>query len=177
MGEAAGRVAEALERVGLRSEVFTDHGGYPVVWGELREERHGTLLIYNHYDVQPPDPLEKWASPPFQPTIRNGRVYARGACDNKGNLAARLCALDLLLDAIGEVPLNIKFLIEGEEEIGSPHLSRLLWLMQQEGGGTIFTCRRGGRGIKLARRRDNHNHRSCGREKWCVRLGKTILVS
>ena len=103
-----------------------------------------------------PDPLEKWASPPFQPTIRNGRVYARGACDNKGNLAARLCALDLLLDAIGEVPLNIKFLIEGEEEIGSPHLSRLLWLMQQEGGGTIFTCRRGGRGIKLVRRRDNH---------------------
>jgi acetylornithine deacetylase/succinyl-diaminopimelate desuccinylase-like protein len=124
MEEAAGRVAEVLEKVGLRSDIFTDHGGYPIVWGELREERHGTLLIYNHYDVQPPDPLEKWTSPPFQPTIRNERVYARGACDNKGNLAARLCAIDLLLDTIGEVPLNIKFLIEGEEEIGSPHLSK-----------------------------------------------------
>ncbi|MEM2898284.1 MAG: M20/M25/M40 family metallo-hydrolase, partial [Nitrososphaerota archaeon] len=124
MDEAPDHVVEVLERVGLRSHLFTDHGGYPVVWGELREERHGTLLIYNHYDVQPPDPLEKWTSPPFEPSIRNGRIYARGACDNKGNLAARLCAIDLLMDVIGEVPLNVKFLIEGEEEIGSPHLSK-----------------------------------------------------
>lgn len=125
MEEAAGRVASIVERIGLRSEIFTE-GGYPVVWGELREERHGTLLIYNHYDVQPPDPVERWTSHPFKPSIRNGRIYARGACDNKGNLAARLCAIDLLLDVVGEVPLNIKFLIEGEEEIGSPNLERFV---------------------------------------------------
>lgn len=122
MDSAASRVRETMERVGLRCKILADHGGYPVVWGELREERHGTLLIYNHYDVQPPDPLEKWTSPPFEPSIRDGRIYARGACDNKGNLAARLCAIDLLMDVLGEVPLNIKFLVEGEEEIGSPNL-------------------------------------------------------
>ncbi|MEM4590387.1 MAG: M20/M25/M40 family metallo-hydrolase [Nitrososphaerota archaeon] len=122
MDSAGDRVRETLESVGLRSEVYIDHGGYPVVWGELREERHGTLLIYNHYDVQPPDPLDRWTSPPFTPQIRDGRVFARGACDNKGNLAARICALDLLMEVFGEIPLNIKFLVEGEEEIGSPNL-------------------------------------------------------
>ncbi|MDW8072994.1 MAG: M20/M25/M40 family metallo-hydrolase [Nitrososphaerota archaeon] len=124
MDEAPERVARALERAGLRVEIFREFNGYPAVWGELREERHGTLLIYNHYDVQPPDPIEKWTSDPFKPSIRDGRIYARGACDNKGNLAARLCAIDLLMDSVGEVPLNIKFLVEGEEEIGSPNLEK-----------------------------------------------------
>lgn len=131
MAEAADRVKEIMESRGLRVDIYDDHGGYPLVFGEIREERHGTLLIYNHYDVQPPDPLEHWASPPFSPAIRDGRVYARGACDNKGNLAARLCALDVVLDLFGEVPLNLKFLVEGEEEVGSPHLSRFFDLHRE----------------------------------------------
>ncbi len=124
MNKAPERVRELMEAVGLRTSLYSDQGGYPVVLGELREERHGTLLIYNHYDVQPPDPLDKWASPPFSPSILGDRIYARGACDNKGNLAARLCAIDLLNDVLGEIPLNLKLMVEGEEEVGSPHLAK-----------------------------------------------------
>lgn len=119
--ETASLVAEMMKGAGMRAEVRRTRG-HPIVLGELREERHGTLLLYNHYDVQPADPLEKWDSPPFTPCERAGRIFARGACDNKGNLAARIKAVEVLLSVIGEVPVDLKFLVEGEEEIGSPHL-------------------------------------------------------
>jgi acetylornithine deacetylase/succinyl-diaminopimelate desuccinylase-like protein len=80
------------------------------------------LLFYNHYDVQPPEPLELWDSPPFEPTLREGKLYARGVSDDKGHLVSRLFAIDSLLALDGELPCNIKFVIEGEEEISSIHL-------------------------------------------------------
>ena len=81
-----------------------------------------TVLVYGHYDVQPADPLELWDSPPFEPEIRNGKIYARGACDDKGQMYMHIKALETM-QAQEHIPCNIKFLIEGEEEIGSDHLS------------------------------------------------------
>ncbi|MCS7118360.1 MAG: M20/M25/M40 family metallo-hydrolase [Thaumarchaeota archaeon] len=123
--EASSVTRELMDEVGLRTETLST-GGYPAVFGEVREERHGTVLFYNHYDVQPPDPLELWESPPFSPSVRTGRVFARGAADNKGNLVARLCAVEAVREVAGELPVNVKFLAEGEEEIGSPNLPNLV---------------------------------------------------
>ncbi|HET9016250.1 MAG TPA: M20/M25/M40 family metallo-hydrolase [Thermomicrobiaceae bacterium] len=120
------------ECAALVRDVLCEHGvparligtdGYPVVYGELTAGSDAnTLLIYGHYDVQPPEPYEAWDSPPFEPTIRDGRIYARGAGDNKGQFLAHVLALKLLADR-GRLPrLNVKFLIEGEEENGSPNL-------------------------------------------------------
>ena len=102
--------------------------GHPVVFGSHMKAGPGkpTLLIYHHYDVQPVDPIELWNSPPFEPTVRNGEVYARGAEDNKGQCFFTLQALKQLLKRDGELPLNVKICIEGEEEIGSAGLSSLL---------------------------------------------------
>lgn len=97
--------------------------GHPVVYGEvIQPDNNFTLLIYGHYDVQPPEPLDKWVSPPFEPTIRNGRIYARGAGDNKGQLLANVLAVGLFLEQEKHLPINVKFLFEGEEESGSPSL-------------------------------------------------------
>lgn len=85
-----------------------------------------TVLIYGHYDVQPPDPIEAWVSPPFEPTIRDGRLYARGVGDNKGQFFAQLAGVRAWLETTGSLPVNVKFLIEGEEETGSPHLDQLV---------------------------------------------------
>lgn len=95
---------------------------YPVVYGEIEGASQKTLLFYDHYDVQPPEPLELWTTPPFEPVISEGNLRARGVSDNKGNIVARLLALKAFLKARGELPITIKFLIEGEEEIGSPNL-------------------------------------------------------
>ncbi|MEM0450912.1 MAG: M20/M25/M40 family metallo-hydrolase [Nitrososphaerota archaeon] len=119
--ECASTVREMMEEVGLRAELIRTRGN-PVVFGEFREERHGTLMFYNHYDVQPPDPVAEWTTPPFEPSVRNGRVFARGAADNKGNLVARLKAIEVVNEVAGELPVNLKMVAEGEEEIGSPHL-------------------------------------------------------
>ena len=81
-----------------------------------------TVLLYGHYDVQPPDPLDAWVSPPFEPTIRDGRIYARGVGDNKGQHFAQMLALEALLACRGALPCNVKVLLEGEEEIGSPRM-------------------------------------------------------
>ncbi|MCS6844158.1 MAG: M20/M25/M40 family metallo-hydrolase, partial [Caldilineales bacterium] len=81
------------------------------------------LMIYNHYDVQPPDPLDEWTSPPFEPTVRDGKLFARGAADNKGDLVARLWALRAYQEAVGPLPVEVLFVIEGEEEVGSRHLA------------------------------------------------------
>lgn len=123
--ECAGLVAEMLEGLGLRAEkIPCDDGVSPVVLGTYNCEAHATLMFYNHYDVQPAEPLEKWTTPPFVPTIRDGKLYGRGAADNKGNIAARLAAVDALLNVAGELPVNLKFFIEGGEEVGSPGLEK-----------------------------------------------------
>jgi acetylornithine deacetylase/succinyl-diaminopimelate desuccinylase-like protein len=117
---AAGWLAERIERAGGSAELVTLGGGHPMVVGELRARREGapTVLAYGHYDVQDPGPLEAWESPPFEPTERDGRIYARGAADDKGNFLPLLHVACELARA-GELALNVRFLIEGEEEVGS----------------------------------------------------------
>ena len=110
-----------LRQRGFTVEILPT-GGAPVVFGERKGRSNKTLLFYNHYDVQPPEPLELWESPPFQPSLREGKLYARGVSDDKGHLTSRLFALDAILNVDGELPCNIKFIIEGEEEISSVHL-------------------------------------------------------
>jgi acetylornithine deacetylase/succinyl-diaminopimelate desuccinylase-like protein len=119
--ECADLTAEMLKSRGFTVEVITT-GGAPVVFGERKGRTNKTLLFYNHYDVQPPEPLELWESPPFKPTIRDGKLFARGVSDDKGHLTSRLYAIDALLDIDGELPCNIKFIVEGEEEVSSIHL-------------------------------------------------------
>jgi acetylornithine deacetylase/succinyl-diaminopimelate desuccinylase-like protein len=121
MAEMAELVRQSLERAGAEAELVpTD--GYPVVLGRFAGRSSKTLMFYNHYDVQPPDPLELWKSPPFAAEVRDGHLYARGVADNKGNLVARLAAVEAWLAVGGELPLNILFVVEGEEEIGSTNL-------------------------------------------------------
>ncbi len=122
MEEAAALVADMLRQRGFDVRIFPTEGA-PVVFGERRGRNPDkTLLIYNHYDVQPPEPLELWDSPPFEPSIRDGHMYARGVSDDKGHFVSRLFAIDALLAAEGDLPCNVKFIVEGEEEIGSLHL-------------------------------------------------------
>jgi acetylornithine deacetylase/succinyl-diaminopimelate desuccinylase-like protein len=121
LSECASLVADMLKSRGFEVEIFTTDGA-PVVFGERKGRVDKTILFYNHYDVQPPEPLELWESPPFEPTLRDGKLFARGVSDDKGHLTSRLFAIDALLDIDGELPCNIKFVIEGEEEISSIHL-------------------------------------------------------
>ncbi len=121
MKECAALVASMLRKRGFTVEIM-DTPGAPVVFGERKGKSDKTLLIYNHYDVQPPEPLELWVSPPFEPERRDGHMYGRGISDDKGHIVSRLHAIDALLDADGELPCNIKFIIEGEEETSSVHL-------------------------------------------------------
>lgn len=119
--KCAALVAEFLRRRGFDVEVKPS-GGAPVVLAERAGRSARRLLFYNHYDVQPPEPLELWDSPPFQAVIRDGRMFGRGISDDKGHLVARLFALDALLAVGGELPCRVKFVIEGEEETSSVHL-------------------------------------------------------
>ncbi len=121
MKETAQMVAGMLNKRGFEAKIL-DTGGHPVVFAEKAGTSNKTLLIYNHYDVQPAEPLDLWTSPPFQPEEREGKLYGRGISDDKGHLVSRLFAIDALLDELGELPCNIKFIVEGEEEIGSVHL-------------------------------------------------------
>ena len=121
MEECARMVAGMLERRGFKVELASA-GGPPVVLGERGGRSDRTLLIYNHYDVQPPEPLELWTSPPFEPALRDGKLFGRGVSDDKGHLVARLLAIDALLATQRELPCRIKFIVEGEEEVGSVHL-------------------------------------------------------
>jgi acetylornithine deacetylase/succinyl-diaminopimelate desuccinylase-like protein len=121
--ETAEFVARLLEGAGFRTRLLPKPGGgHPVVYGELEGASPKTLVFYNHYDVQPPEPLELWSSPPFQLTRRDDVLYARGVSDDKGDIVSRLAALRALKAVRGRVPVNIKFCIEGDEEIGSPNL-------------------------------------------------------
>ena len=121
LGECANLVADMLRDRGFDIEVIPTEGA-PVVFAEKQGKSDRTLLFYNHYDVQPAEPLELWDSPPFEPQIRDGKLYARGAGDDKGHITSRLFAIDALLELDGELPCNVKFIIEGEEEISSVHL-------------------------------------------------------
>jgi acetylornithine deacetylase/succinyl-diaminopimelate desuccinylase-like protein len=119
--ETAASVAARLERLGATVQTWRLPGAAPVIYASLG---HGPrrLLIYNHYDVQPAEPLDLWHSPAFEPTIRDGKLFARGVADNKGNLMLRIQALEAWLATEGQLPFQINWLIEGEEEIGSINL-------------------------------------------------------
>ncbi len=119
--ECADLVADMLHARGFDVQIMTTDGA-PVVFGERSGRSDKTLLIYNHYDVQPPEPLDLWDSPPFEPSLRDGKLYGRGVADDKGPIVSRLLAIDALLEQDGELPCNIKFIIEGEEETSSVHL-------------------------------------------------------
>jgi acetylornithine deacetylase/succinyl-diaminopimelate desuccinylase-like protein len=124
--EVAGMLVDMLNALGMEAEAVPTKN-HPVVLGRRTVSSvKPTLLLYGHYDVQPPDPLELWENPPFEPTIRNGRIYARGIGDNKGQHFAQLLALETHLAVHGDLPCNVIFLLEGEEEIGSPHIAEFV---------------------------------------------------
>lgn len=124
--ECAALVAKILRRHGLEVQSFPTAGN-PIVVGRMKGKSDRTLLFYNHYDVQPPEPLDQWITPPFEPTVRDGALYARGARDDKGELIARLAALDAVREAHGgELPCSVVFVVEGEEEIASPHVAEFV---------------------------------------------------
>ena len=116
-------VARRLTAAGVENVEVLPTEGHPVVYGDwLHAPGKPTVLIYGHFDVQPVDPVELWTNPPFEPTIREDRVYARGASDDKGNMLAPILAVEALLQCEGALPVNLKFCFEGQEEIGSPHI-------------------------------------------------------
>lgn len=120
--KAADFIAEKLEAAGADKVEVCQTAGYPVVYGEkLIDDRLPTILVYGHYDVQPADPIELWTSPPFEPVVKDGKIYARGASDDKGQMYMHLKAFEMMM-ANGGVPCNVKFMIEGEEEVGSDNL-------------------------------------------------------
>ncbi len=121
LSETAEMVATMLRQRGFETDILPTAGA-PVVTAFRAGRSPKTLLFYNHYDVQPPEPLELWNSPPFEPTRRDGMLFARGVSDDKGHLVSRLFAIDAILTEQGELPCNVKFVIEGEEEVGSLHL-------------------------------------------------------
>ncbi len=125
VARAAQFAADNLERAGLENVEVIRTNKHPLIYGDwLHASGKPTVLCYGHYDVQPPDPLELWESPPFEPTIRNGNIYARGACDDKGQMYMHVKAVEALHAAEdGALPVNVKFLIEGEEEVGGESIS------------------------------------------------------
>jgi acetylornithine deacetylase/succinyl-diaminopimelate desuccinylase-like protein len=119
---AAQFIHDDLAAMGLKAEII-ETKRHPIVYAErLGAAGKPTVLIYGHYDVQPPEPLEPWISPPFEPTVRDGNLYARGATDDKGQMFTHLKAVEAWLKTSGDLPVNVKFLIEGEEEIGGSNL-------------------------------------------------------
>jgi acetylornithine deacetylase/succinyl-diaminopimelate desuccinylase-like protein len=116
-------VKARLDRAGCTRTKMYETKRHPIVYGEwMGAPGRPTMLVYGHYDVQPEDPVALWTTPPFEPTIRDGRLYARGACDDKGQFIIHVNALEAHLATGGTCPVNVKFLLEGEEEIGSPNL-------------------------------------------------------
>jgi acetylornithine deacetylase/succinyl-diaminopimelate desuccinylase-like protein len=126
MAQARDVLARRLRETGIQGVHEIDADGHPAVYGEWLGATNGpTILLYGHYDVQPPDPLDKWKSPPFTPEIRDDRIYGRGVSDDKGPLSIALETLAAFLAIEGTLPVNIKILLEGEEELGSPTLAAL----------------------------------------------------
>jgi acetylornithine deacetylase/succinyl-diaminopimelate desuccinylase-like protein len=124
--ECAQWLSQKLGAIGLESKVVPTKG-HPVVWAR-NKHRNGrpTVLIYGHYDVQPPDPLELWDSPPFEPVLKDGYVFARGATDNKGQILSHIIGIQESLQKKGDLPVNVDLVVEGEEEVGSQNLGKFL---------------------------------------------------
>lgn len=119
--------AEELRRIGLQNVRLIETPGYPVVYGDwLGAPGAPTILFYGHYDVQPVDPLDLWESPPFEAAVREGEIYARGAADDKGQIFMHFKAVEAIMKQMGRLPVNIKFILEGEEEVGSAHLDEFV---------------------------------------------------
>jgi acetylornithine deacetylase/succinyl-diaminopimelate desuccinylase-like protein len=165
---AAEWVAARLSSAGIEHVEVLPTGGHPVVYGDwLHAPGKPTILIYGHFDTQPADPLELWESAPFEPVIKDGKVYARGASDDKGNMFAPILAVEALLKSEGALPVNLKFFLEGQEEIGSPTIEGFLAQEQErerfacdlvlsadggqwdEGQGTILEGLRGNCGLQI----------------------------
>ena len=120
-------VAQRLSTAGAENVEVLPTGGHPVVYGDwLHAEGKPTILVYGHFDVQPVDPVDLWTHPPFEPAVVDGRVYARGASDDKGNMLAPILAVEALLRSEGAAPVNLKFCFEGQEEIGSPQIPEFM---------------------------------------------------
>jgi succinyl-diaminopimelate desuccinylase len=120
---AAEWMAEQVRGLGLTTELI-ETTGHPLVYAETPPVAGAPIaLVYGHYDVQPPEPLDEWISPPFEPTVRDGNVYARGATDDKGQLLTHIKSVEAWIRTVGKLPIQVKFLIEGEEEVGSAHLA------------------------------------------------------
>lgn len=119
--ECAELLANLMREIGIEATVYAT-SRHPVVYGEIGPVGAPTMLVYGHYDVQPPEPIELWHSDPFEPVIRDGKIYARGSSDNKGQLFAHVKGVQAYRAALGELPLRVKFIFEGEEEISSPNL-------------------------------------------------------
>ncbi|MCK5563274.1 M20/M25/M40 family metallo-hydrolase, partial [Candidatus Bathyarchaeota archaeon] len=125
--ECAKIVEEMMKNAGLSTLIIPEAQGNPVVYGEIKSKSsQKTLLFYDHYDVQPPEPIEEWMCDPYSGEIRDGKIYGRGVSDNKGNFVSRLKAVQAFLKTTGDVPVNVKFVVEGEEEVGSPHLAPVI---------------------------------------------------
>jgi len=175
LAETADLVESMLATSGFETQQLRADSGPPAVWGELRGRSNWTLLLYNHYDVQPVDPIELWDSPPFEPTIRDGRLYARGAADNKSQIALRLATIR----ALGaDLPVSVRWIVEGEEEVASPNFEAIVAshadMFNADGclweGDAFLTgrspgahARRQGRARGQARRRAPERRHSLGR--------------
>lgn len=127
VGECADWLAKHLRRIGLHRVDIFPTPRHPIVYAESKQLAHRpTVLIYGHYDVQPPDPLNEWRTPPFHPIVHAGNLYGRGACDDKGQMFTHIKAIEAYLQTEGSLPVNVKCLFEGEEEVGSPNLPKFL---------------------------------------------------
>jgi acetylornithine deacetylase/succinyl-diaminopimelate desuccinylase-like protein len=125
--KAAEVLAAELRRIGMEHVRLIETGGHPLVYADwLHADGKPTVLAYGHYDVQPPDPLDEWLSPPFEPTERNGNIYARGAVDDKGQVWMPVKALEALLSTTGKLPLNVRVILEGEEEVGGEGIAKFV---------------------------------------------------
>lgn len=135
---AATWLSEELNRIGMDSVEIIPTKGHPIVYAEkIVSKDIPTILVYGHYDVQPPDPLNLWASPPFEPVIKDDKIYARGACDDKGQLYMHVKALESML-AAGQLPCNVKLMFEGEEEVGSVNLGHFLESHKERLGADVI---------------------------------------
>ncbi len=124
-------VASLLTQQEIEARIVST-GGNPVVIGETQSNEGNTLLFYLHYDVQPPEPIDLWESPPFELTRRNNKLFARGAADDKGHIVARLAAIAAVQHALGKLPCKVKIVVEGEEESGSPNLPAFIQQHKEE---------------------------------------------
>jgi len=138
LDETADLVEELLAGAGFETRQLRADGGAPAVYGDQPGRGDFTLLLYNHYDVQPESPLDLWDSPPFEPTRRDGKLFGRGTSDNKAELAVRLAVLRAIRDEQGELPIHVRWIVEGEEEIGSPSFDAIVRdnveLLRADGG-------------------------------------------